>query len=54
VGGTCGTHGRGKKIVHSSVRKPKGKRPLGRQRRSWEDGLRMDLGETGWGCMEWI
>jgi hypothetical protein len=29
--------------------KPEGKRPLGRPRRIWEDGIRMDLGEIGWG-----
>jgi hypothetical protein len=27
--------------------KPEGKRPLGRPRRKWEDGIRMDLRETG-------
>jgi hypothetical protein len=27
--------------------KPEGKRPLGRPRRGWEDGIRMDLRETG-------
>jgi hypothetical protein len=26
-----------------SVRKPEGKRPLGRQRHRWEDNIRMDL-----------
>jgi hypothetical protein len=26
---------------------PEGKRPLVRPRRRWEDGIRMDLGETG-------
>jgi hypothetical protein len=31
------------------VEKPKGKRPLGRPRNRWEDGIRMDLRETGWG-----
>jgi hypothetical protein len=31
------------------VGKPEGKRPFGRPRRRWEDGIRMDLGETGWG-----
>jgi hypothetical protein len=34
--------------------KPEGKRPLGRPRRRWEDGIRMDLREIGWGCVEWI
>jgi hypothetical protein len=27
-----------------------GKRPLGRPRRVWEDGIIMDLREIGWGC----
>jgi hypothetical protein len=27
--------------------KPEGKRPLGRQRRSWEDGIKMGLGVCG-------
>jgi hypothetical protein len=31
--------------------KPEGKRPLGRPRRRWEDGIRMDLMETGWGSV---
>jgi hypothetical protein len=36
------------------VGKPKGKRPLGRPRRSWEDNVRMDLQEVGCGCVDWI
>jgi hypothetical protein len=36
------------------VGKPEGKRPLGRPRRSWEDNIRMDLREIGWGGMDWI
>jgi hypothetical protein len=35
------------------VGKPEGKRPLGRPRRRWEDGIRMDLIEIGLGG-EWI
>jgi hypothetical protein len=31
------------------VGKPEGKRPLGRPRRRWEDGIRMDLREIGLG-----
>jgi len=31
------------------VRKPEGKRPLGRPRRRWEDNIKMDLQEVGWG-----
>jgi hypothetical protein len=33
----------------SLVGKPDGKRPLGRPRRRWEDGVRMDLREIGLG-----
>jgi hypothetical protein len=36
------------------VRKPEGKRPLGRQRRRWVDNIRMDLGEVGWSDVDWI
>jgi hypothetical protein len=35
-----------------SVGKPEGKRPLGRPRRRWEDGIKMDPREIGWGCVE--
>jgi hypothetical protein len=31
------------------VGKPEGKRPLGRSRRGWEDGIKMDFREIGWG-----
>jgi hypothetical protein len=30
------------------VGKPEGKRPLGRQRHSWMNDIKIDLGETGW------
>jgi hypothetical protein len=33
--------------------KPEGKRPQGRPKRRWEDNIRMDLQEVGWG-MDWI
>jgi hypothetical protein len=36
------------------IGKPGGKRPLGRLRRRWEDGIRMDLKEIGWGNVDWI
>jgi hypothetical protein len=29
------------------VRKPEGRRPLGRQRHRWEDNIKIDLGEVG-------
>jgi hypothetical protein len=36
------------------VGKPEGKRPLRRPRCRWVDNIRMDLGEVGWGDMDWI
>jgi hypothetical protein len=33
------------------VGKPEGKRPFGRPRRRWEDGIKMDLTRRlAWGC----
>jgi hypothetical protein len=32
------------------VGKPEGRRPLGRPRRRWEDNIKMDLREVGWGA----
>jgi hypothetical protein len=34
--------------------KPEGKRPLGRPRHRWDDGIRMDHREIGWGSVDWI
>jgi hypothetical protein len=34
------------------VGKSEGKRPLGRPRRRWEDNIRMDLREIGWGGID--
>jgi hypothetical protein len=36
------------------VEKHEGKRPLGRPRHTWEDYIKMDLQEVGWGDMDWI
>jgi hypothetical protein len=38
-------HGEG--VYRVSVGRPKGKRPLGRPRRRWEDNIKMDLREIG-------
>jgi hypothetical protein len=35
------------------VRKPEGKRPLGRPRRRWDNGIRMYLSEISW-VIDWI
>ena len=36
------------------VGKHEGKRPLGRQRRRWEDNIKMDLQEVGGGRGDWM
>jgi hypothetical protein len=46
--------GEERKVYTVLVGKPEGKRPLGRPRRSWEDGIRMDLRETVFGGVDWI
>jgi hypothetical protein len=44
-------HVEDRKVYKVLVGNPKGKRPLGRPRRRWEDRIRMDLRKTGWrGC----
>jgi hypothetical protein len=35
------------------VGRPEGRRPLWRPKRRWEDNIKMDLQEVGWG-MHWI
>jgi hypothetical protein len=41
--------GEGRNLYRVLVGKPGGKRPLVRTRRRWEDGLKTDLREIGWG-----
>jgi hypothetical protein len=36
------------------VRKLEGKRPLGRHMHRWEDNIKIDLQEVGFGCIDWI
>jgi hypothetical protein len=47
-------HGEKRNAYRILVGKPGGKRPLGRRRRRWEDNIRMDLREIGWGGMDQI
>jgi hypothetical protein len=46
--------GEERKVYKVLVGKPGGKRPLGRPRRRWECGIRMDLREIGLGVVDWI
>jgi hypothetical protein len=41
--------GEGRNVYRVLEGKPKVKRTLGRPRSRWEDGIRMDLREIGWG-----
>jgi hypothetical protein len=43
-----------RKLYKVLVGNPEGKRPLGRPRRRWEDGIRMDLREIGLVGVDWI
>jgi hypothetical protein len=54
MGGACSTNGEERNAYRLLVGKPEGKRPLGRPRRRWVDNIRMDLGEVGWGDVDWI
>jgi hypothetical protein len=36
------------------VGKLEGKAPLGRPRLRWEDNIKMDLREIGWGDVDWL
>jgi len=46
--------GKRRGIYSVLVVKPEGKRSLGRYRRRWEDNIKMDLQELGWGSMNWV
>jgi len=47
MGQTLGKYGAEEKCIVVFVGKPKGKRPLERPRRRWEDNIEMDLQEIG-------
>jgi hypothetical protein len=46
--------GRERNAYRLLVGKSEVKRPLGRPSRRWADNIRMDLGEIGWGGVDWI
>jgi hypothetical protein len=49
MGGAYSSNGEGKSVCRVLVRKPEGKRPLGRPSRRWEDKIKADLQEEGVG-----
>jgi hypothetical protein len=44
----------GRNVYGMLVGKPEGNRPLERPRLRWENAIKMDLLEIGWGGVEWI
>jgi hypothetical protein len=46
--------GEKKGVCRILVRKPEGKRPLGRPKSRWENNIKMDLQKVGCGGMDWI
>jgi hypothetical protein len=54
MGNPCSTHGEKRDAYRILEGKSEEKRPLERPRRRWEDNIRMDHRETGWGGMDWI
>jgi hypothetical protein len=46
--------GEERKVCKVLVGKPEGKRPLGRPRRRWKNGIRMDHRGIGLGVVDWI
>ena len=49
MGGACGAHGGGERYAQGSSGETRGKEPMGRPRRRWEDNIKMDLQEVEWG-----
>jgi hypothetical protein len=54
MGGPCSTNVGEEELYRLLLGKPEGKSPLGRPRRRWVDNIRIDLGEVGWGDVDWI
>jgi hypothetical protein len=46
--------GEGRNVYRVMEGKPEGNKPLGRPRRRWEHGIKMDLEEIDLGGVEWI
>jgi hypothetical protein len=54
MGGTYSTNGEKRNAYKLSVEMPEENRPLGRPRPRWVDNIKVDLGEVGWGNVDWI
>jgi hypothetical protein len=50
----CSVDGGDEKCVKNLVGKLEWKRPLRRPRSRWQDNVKMNLREIGFGCVDWI
>jgi hypothetical protein len=41
-------------VYRALVGRPDEQKPLGRPRHRWEDNIKMNLQEVGWGCTDWF
>jgi hypothetical protein len=53
MGGACSAYVEKRGAYWILVGRPEGRRPLGRHGGRWEDNIKTDLQEVGWG-MDWI
>jgi hypothetical protein len=54
MSGECSTCGDRRSVYRVFLGKREGKRSLGRPRPEWEDNIKTDLQEVGFGGMDWI
>jgi hypothetical protein len=54
MGGACSSDREGRGVYRVLVGRPEGKRPLGGDRRRWENNIKMDLQGVGCEVMDWI
>jgi hypothetical protein len=54
MGRACSTNGEKRNTYRLMLRNPEGKRSVLRPRRRWMINIKMDLGKTEWGRMDWL
>jgi hypothetical protein len=54
MGKACNTYGGEQRCIQGFRGEPEGRRPLGSPRRRWEDNIKMDFREVGWGGIDCI
>jgi len=54
MGGACSACEEEQRRIQGFGGKPEGRGPLERPRRRWEDNIKVDLKDVGFGGMDWI